>query len=227
MSERCLGGRQSNRNLKKVLGSIKLEFRDLGQSAGRNEFYPSPRRVSRKVLPPAMNVPKKPIIFALSCISAFLLVASVAKPESTPEERASWRKAADNKIYAQKLVDELMANHPELIVIGLHGTAPGATEERMIASNLDRIGKKDDDDDVGVSTEHKTICAPNLKESFKFEVLMPLKDSSGAFLDGAVGFVFRYKQGDDEVKMHALAVQIRDELAKKIPSMAALFKAQE
>jgi len=217
---------QGNGNLKKVLGSIQLEFRDLGQIAGRNPFY----RSLRAYLPPSltpMNVSNKRIVFALFCTTALSFAASIARPESTPEERATWRKAADNKIYAQKLVDELMASHPELLVVGLHGTAPGANEERMIASNLDRIGKKDDDDDVGVSTEHKTICAPNLKESFKFEVLMPLKDSSGAFLNGAVGFVFRYKQGDDEVKMHALAVQIRDGLAKKIPSMAALFKAQE
>ncbi len=162
---------------------------------------------------------------ALSSFSTFL--AGTALADSTPEERATWRKAADNKIYAQKLVDELMASHPELLVIGLHATAPGSSDERMIASNLDRIGKKDDDDDVGVSTEHKTICAPNLKEPFKFEVLMPLKDASGNVLDAAVGFVFKYKAGDDEVKMHAHAVEIRDALANKIPTLASLFKAQD
>ncbi len=141
--------------------------------------------------------------------------------ETAPDP--TWRKAADNHIYAQQLVNQTMAAHPELLVIGMHATRPGATGQRMIASNLDRIGKHDDDDDIGVATEHKTICAPNLKETFKFEVLMPLKDASGHVLNAAVGFVFKYKAGDDEVKMHAKAVAIRDDLARRIPSLEALF----
>jgi hypothetical protein len=36
--------------------------------------------------------------------------------------------------------------------------------------------------------------------------------------------VFKYAAGDDEVKMHVAALAIRDEMAKKIPSVAALFK---
>jgi hypothetical protein len=168
-----------------------------------------------------MKAPLK--ICALACL-ALSLSAVPLQAQSTDAEKATWRKAADNKVYAQKIVNEEMASHPELLVIGMHGVAPGASESRMIASNLDRIGKKDDDDDIGVSNEHKTICAPNLKETFKFEVLMPLKDASGMVLDAAVGFVFKYQAGDDEVKMHALAVSIRDEMAKKIPTYADLFK---
>ncbi len=132
-------------------------------------------------------------------------------------------KAADNKIYAQTLVNELMAKNPDLLVVGLHATAPGAKDETMIASNLDRIGKKDDDDDIAVATERKTILAPNMKESNKFEVQVPIKDATGNIV-GAAGLVFKYKAGDDEVKLHIKALAIRDELAKKIPNFAALFK---
>ena len=156
-------------------------------------------------------------------LSALLAVLPTLRAESSAAEKATWTKAADNKIYAQQLVNALMAAHPELLVIGMHGVKPGAAESHMIASNLDRINKRDDDDDVGVATEHKTICAPNLKETFKFEVLMPMKDASGKTLDAAIGFVFRYQAGDDEVKMHAKAVEIRDGLARQIPSYEALF----
>ena len=165
-----------------------------------------------------------PCLLVFSALSLFLHPCRGA--DATPEEMATWRKAADNKIYAQKLVNETMAAHPELLVLGLHATAPGQSDQRMIASNLDRIGKKDDDDDVGVATEHKTICAPNLKETFKFEVLMPMKDARGEVLNAAIGFVFKYKAGDDEVKMHARAVAIRDELAAKLPSFDALFRTE-
>jgi hypothetical protein len=133
-------------------------------------------------------------------------------------------KAADNAIYAQKLVNEEMTRHPELLVIGMHAAKPGGKASTMIASNLDRIGKADDEDDLAVSRESKTILAPNLKEPTKFEVAVPLKDASGRVI-GSLSAVFKYAPGDDEIKMHAAAVAIRDELAQKTPSVAALFRA--
>jgi iron complex outermembrane receptor protein len=133
-------------------------------------------------------------------------------------------KAADNAIYAQSLVNEEMAKHPELLVIGMHAAKPGVKASTMIASNLDRIGKADDEDDLAVSRERKTILAPNIKEPTKFEVAVPLKDATGRVI-GSLSAVFKYSAGDDEVKMHAAALAIRDDIAKKIPDVAALFKA--
>lgn len=137
---------------------------------------------------------------------------------------AALGKAADNAIFAQKLVNEQMARHPELLVLGMHAPKPGAKDSHMIAANLDRIGKADDDDDLAVARERKTILAPNMKEPDKFEVAVPLKDSSGKVI-GSLSTVFKYAAGDDEIKMHEAAIAIRDELAKKIPSVAALFAA--
>lgn len=131
-------------------------------------------------------------------------------------------KAADNAIYAQKLVNEQMAKHPELLVLGMHAPKPGAKDSRMIAANLDRIGKADDDDDLAVARERKTILAPNMKEPTKFEVAVPLQDAHGKVV-GSLSTVFKYAAGDDEVKMHVAALAIRDDIAKKIPNVAALF----
>jgi hypothetical protein len=117
-------------------------------------------------------------------------------------------KAADNAIYAQTLANEVMANHPELVVIGLHALKPG---------------NKDDEDDLAVSHERKTILAPNIKDPTKFEVAVPLHDASGKTI-GSISAVFKYTAGDDEVKMHKAALAIRDDIAKKIPDTAALFK---
>jgi|SRR5882757_7644677 len=132
-------------------------------------------------------------------------------------------KAADNAIFAQTLVNEQMGKHPELLVLGMHAPKPGTKDSHMIASNLDRIGKDDDEDDLAVARERKTILAPNMKEPDKFEVAVPLKDASGKVI-GSLSTVFKYAAGDDEVKMHQAALAIRDEVARKIPSVAALFK---
>jgi hypothetical protein len=152
------------------------------------------------------------IVLAVSCAGGDFAMAAEALG-----------KAADNAIFAQALVNEQMSKHPELVVLGLHAPKPGAKDSHMIASNLDRIGKKDDEDDLAVARERKTILAPNMKDPDKFEVAVPLKDASGKVI-GSLSTVFKYRAGDDEVKMHQAALAIRDEVAKKIPNVAALFK---
>jgi len=144
------------------------------------------------------------------------------RAQATAEEQATWVKAADNKIYAQQLVNEIMAAHPELLVVGFHAVAPGTKDQKMIATNLDRVGKKDDDDDIAVFAERKIILVPNAKESNKFEVQLPMKDATGTLI-GAYGFVFQYRAGDDEIAMLVKATALRDGLAKKIHSLTALF----
>lgn len=160
----------------------------------------------------------------LVILSSLLLGLSLPAFAAETVSEPTWGKAADNKIYAQQLVNELMAKYPELVVVGLHATVPGAKTETMIATNLDRVGKQDDDDDIAVAQEHKTVLAPNMKDPHKFEVQVPLKDTAGNFIGGAAGFVFKYNAGDDEVKLHIKALAIRDELARKTPDLAALLK---
>src|SRR4051794_3482185 len=104
----------------------------------------------------------------LLCASLiFLAGGSVASAADEAAAVPNWGKAADNRILAQRLVNEQMAKHADLLVFGLHAIAPGAKEQTMIACNLDRIGKKDDDDDVAVVTERKIILVPNAKEPNK------------------------------------------------------------
>jgi hypothetical protein len=155
-------------------------------------------------------------------VLAVLAVLACGRPAPAVADQALG-KAADNAIYAQTLVNETLQKHPELVVIGLHAVKPGSKKSTMVAANLDRIGKQDDEDDLAVSRERKTILAPNLKDPGRFEVAVPLQDATGKVI-GSLSTVFKYKAGDDEVKMHAAAVAIRDDLAKKTPNAAALFK---
>jgi iron complex outermembrane receptor protein len=139
------------------------------------------------------------------------------------DQPANWTKAADNHIYAQKLANELMAQNSDLVVVGLHVTPPGTGVERMVASNLDRIGKEDDADDIAVFAERKTILCPNAKETHKFEVQVPLMDVTGTVI-GTCGFVFRYNAGDDELELHRRALALRAWLKERTPSLDALLK---
>ena len=131
--------------------------------------------------------------------------------------------AADNKIYAQTLVNELMAKHSDLIIVGFHAIALGATDATKIATNEDKVGRKDEPDDLMVSQESKTILSPGLHGKDRFQVLLPLNDAAGNVI-GALGLVFKYHDGDNDVDFLVKAKGIRDGLRKQIPSLADLFK---
>lgn len=124
-------------------------------------------------------------------------------------------------IFAQKLVDEALAKHPEVIIIAMHVTPPGKTENVIIASNIGRYGKKADEDDMRVIDTGKSNLELN-KAGNHFEVEFALKDRSDTTI-GAAGVVFNYKPGDDKAQMEKVANQIRDEWKAQTPNKESLF----
>jgi iron complex outermembrane receptor protein len=127
------------------------------------------------------------------------------------------------KIYAQKLLDETLAKHKEVVIMAMHVTPPGKTENVIVASNIGRIGKKADEDDLRVIETGK----PNLEVNKKgdhFEVELVMQDQSGKTI-GAVGIVFNYEKGKEPEFQKA--EQIRDEMKEKTPTRAKLFEPAE
>lgn len=123
-------------------------------------------------------------------------------------------------IYAQKLVDETLAKHKEVVIMAMHVTPPGQSENVIIASNIGRIGKKADDDDKRVIETGKANLERNEKGDH-FEVELPLQDKTKKTI-GAVGIVFMYKPNNEKA-FQAKAEEIRDEMASKTPNLAVLF----
>jgi hypothetical protein len=126
-------------------------------------------------------------------------------------------------IYAQQLIDTTLAKHPDIVVMAFHVIPPGQTENVIIASNIGRIGKKADEDDLRVIQTGKSNLEVN-KAGDRFEDELPLLDRSGKII-GAVGIVFLYKAGDDKEKLVAIAQRVRNEMQRQIPSREKLFEA--
>src|SRR5713226_1390423 len=125
------------------------------------------------------------------------------------------------RIYAQKLLDETLAKHKEVVIMAMHVTPPGKNENVIVASNIGRIGKKADEDDLRVIETGR----PNLEVNKKgdhFEVELVLQDQSGKTI-GAVGIVFNYEKGK-EPEFQKKAEQIRDEMKEKTLTRAKLFE---
>src|ERR1700737_5136894 len=83
---------------------------------------------------------------------------------------------ASSKIYAQKLLDETLAKHPEVVIMAMHVTPPNKPENVIIASNIGRIGKKADEDDMRViETGKPTLEVKKKGAHFEFEWVMKAK----------------------------------------------------
>lgn len=123
--------------------------------------------------------------------------------------------------YAQKLVDETMAKHPELLVLVMHVARPNGSDYPIIASSIGRIGKKADEGDLQVVETGQPILGAYGAKKTRFGIELVMRDISGKAL-GALSTGFAYKEGDNQQALLKKAKQIEAELRKQIPSLAKL-----
>ncbi|MFC5520649.1 hypothetical protein [Polaromonas jejuensis] len=168
---------------------------------------------------------------AAAAVSGFLILGSAAAWSADAPQK-NWTPP-QHKIYGQKLSDDTMAKHPELLSITLHGVPPGLENiyTMFAGSYPERVGNPDDPDDIDVIKKGITILDPRwhrTKDTVKkFVVLMPMRDAKGENV-GLVVYAFKEPKGNlntsaSEKAYMAKATQLRDELMKKIPSYNALF----
>ena len=124
--------------------------------------------------------------------------------------------------YAQHIVDEELARHDDVMILAIHATTPKNADPEILASNIGRIGKKADDDDMRVVREGKTNLEVN-KDLMRYEVELPLNDAAGQRI-GALGVVFALTAHTNQPARHAEAIRIRNEIARQIPSAAKLVE---
>ena len=122
--------------------------------------------------------------------------------------------------YAQHIVDQELATHRDVMILAIHATTPKNADPEILASNIGRIGKKADDDDMRVVRDGKTNLEVN-KDLMRYEVELPLNDAAGQRI-GALGVVFPLTAHTDQKARHAEAIRIRDEIARQIPAAARL-----
>ena len=174
-----------------------------------------------------MNLLKKSL---LACCLGLSFAMGTTSAQAQDKPAKNWTAPAQ-KIYGQKLSDETMAKHPELLSVTLHGVPPGLKEiYTMFAGSFpERIGNPDDPDDVDVIKKGITILDPRWKRTKdvdkKFVVLMPMQDAKGENI-GLVVYAFKNPPKMFGMEEHYLAasMKLRNELAKKISSYDALFE---
>jgi TonB-dependent siderophore receptor len=127
--------------------------------------------------------------------------------------------------YAQSLVDDLLAKHPQVEIIAIHAKPPtGNPDYPIVASNIGRIGKPADAADLEVIRTGEPRITVDAKGA-RVEAKLALQDVAGATI-GAVAVVFPVKLGYDEKTLARQAEMIRDELRARISSSEQLVEAK-
>jgi hypothetical protein len=137
-------------------------------------------------------------------------------------EPAQFNTAVPLHTYAQALVDQALARHPNVVILALHAQPPQVKSNVIVASNIGRIGKKADEDDMHVVTSGETKLEFN-ETGDRYEVEQTLLDVSGSVI-GAVGVVFPYKKGQDTGPLQKEAAQVRDEISRRISNVGNLVQ---
>jgi hypothetical protein len=128
---------------------------------------------------------------------------------------------ATTKTRAQKLVDQTMARHPEVLSLAMHVTLPNGDDNVILGSSFGRIGKKADDDDMKVIASGKTTSGIYAAGK-RFGLELVLQDVHGTTI-GSLNVAYLYKAGGDELALRG-AEKIRDELRTQIGSVEQLVE---
>ena len=128
---------------------------------------------------------------------------------------------APRRFYAQKLVEDVRAKHPEVIYLNLRTIPPDRTESFKVASSPPSRGGKSDQADL--DAEHGKPLVEQIKEApQEFRALLPLRDSSGQII-GNIATRMKLAPGRTASDARKLAEKIDRELQSGIPSKAKLF----
>jgi len=163
------------------------------------------------------------VVLSFSCCTA--LFAQMTRQQAISGMRQVESKEMDPTYTkpaptAQRLVDEALAKHPEVLLMGIHAQPPGH-KNVIVASNFGRIGKIGDEDDMRcIHTGKANLEVP--PKADRFEVEFALKDKAGKIV-GATGVVFNYKVGDDKAALVKIPDQMAAEMRAQLPTTGSLF----
>lgn len=143
----------------------------------------------------------------------------------TVSSAGSVAQTAAPKIFAQKVIEETLAVHSELMGLELAATPPGRSQCVTIASNETKgIGEKCDKDEFTAMKTNKPFVEKE-KENGKevYDVTIPIHDAAGRIIATA-GIDFKPELGQTDAQVTQRSLQIANELESKLKTKKQLFQ---
>ena len=175
-----------------------------------------------------MHKPSQHLVlaFTVALLCTFSAAGYAQDPAPTPATTAPpARYLKVNAPYAQQLLVEAKAAHPELKKIGLHVVPPGETESCIIANPItSKIGKISSPRDLTVVRSGQPKVYPHEEEGGFFDLGLPMFDADKRPI-GLMVMEIPYKIASTSDEALRMGLRIRDEIATRIPNKQALFEA--
>ncbi len=156
--------------------------------------------------------------------AAFILAVSTMYGQVGPFDNAP-ATAQIFPNYAQKLTEQELAAHPDVLVVAFHATVPGESINRVVAINRAQWSKfqwrPSDDIDTDTVTSQKTIVQV-IPKTHRMEVHMPLRIRDGSTIATLV-CVWSFKDEEEAPELMRKSQRIRDEVGPQITSLAQLL----
>ena len=129
------------------------------------------------------------------------------------------------KIYAQKVVNETLAAHSDIMGLEISAAYAQKDECTTIASDEELgIGEKCDQDEYSVMKSNKPFADKTTEHGKEFfDVNVPIHDVNGKIL-AIVGVDFKPDPKQTAAQASAQAVLIAKEIEAKVPSREKLFE---
>jgi hypothetical protein len=135
-------------------------------------------------------------------------------------------KTVTNKIFAQKVVDDTLAAHPEIIGLELSTTPPNkANCVTIAATDLKEIGEQCDKEDLTAAKTNAPFVEKETEDGKEiFAVTLPIHDPSSNII-GTAGIDFERNSDSDLAKITERAKQIGVELEAQLTSKTKMFES--
>ena len=159
------------------------------------------------------------ILTALVCLTCGALICVLSLT-------ARNNKNVSPRIFAQKIVDDTRAAHPEIGGLELSTTPPNKTGcVTIAATDASEIGEKCDKEDVAAMKTNSPLVEKETENGKKiFAVILPIHDPAGKVI-GIAGIEFPRESDAEQEKITERAKQIGAELEAKITSKAQMFES--
>src|SRR6516162_2119555 len=159
----------------------------------------------------------------LTMLLVFLCASSAQSTARQAQERTIHVPVA--KIYAQKLVNETLAAHPEIMGLEISAAYAQKDECTTIASDEELgIGEKCDQDEYSVMKSNKPFADKTTEHGKEFfDVNVPLHDANGKIL-AIVGVDFKPDPKQTAAQASDRAQQIAKEIEAKVSSKDKLYE---
>ena len=157
-----------------------------------------------------------------SKITLLLLLSAAA---SSVQSSAQTIKVPAAKIYAQKVVNETLAGHPEIMGLEISTIDPKKDECTTIASDEELgIGEKCDQDEQEAMKTDKPFADKTTEHGQEFfDVNVPIHDANGKIL-AIVGVDFKPDPKQTAAQATEAAQQIAKEIEAKVSSKEKLYE---